>query len=96
MSSLRGSLQRLAKGFRRFQPLPFIASIIEVRVLASDFRRKLQPGKKIVEWSGIKPGMTVLELGCGLGVYTIGLARAVGNQSKLYAVDMQQAMIESK
>ncbi len=85
---------RLAKRFHRFQPPPFIASIIEVRILASDFRRKLQPEERIVEWSGIKPGMTVLELGCGLGVYTIGLARAVGNQGKLYAVDMQQAMIQ--
>ncbi len=85
---------RLAKKLHRFQPPPFIASIIEVRVLASDFRRKLQPEEKIVEWSGIKPGMTVLELGCGSGVYTIGLAKAVGSQGKLYAVDMQQAMIE--
>jgi len=84
---------RLAKRFHRFQP-PFIASIIEVRVIASEFRRKLQPEKKIVEWSGIKPGMTVLELGCGSGVYTIALARAVGNQGKLYVVDMQQAMID--
>ena len=85
---------RLAKRFHRFQPPPFIASIIEARVLASDFRRKLQPQEKIVEWSGIKPGMTVLELGCGSGVYTIVLGRAVGNQGKLYVVDMQQAMIE--
>ena len=38
--------------------------------------------------------MTVLELGCGSAVYTLELARAVGNQGKLYAVDMQQGMIE--
>jgi len=85
---------RLAKRFRRFQPPPFIASIIEVRVLASDFRRKLQPEEKLVERSGIKAGMSVLELGCGSGVYTLGLARAAGNKGKLYAVDMQPAMIE--
>jgi ubiquinone/menaquinone biosynthesis C-methylase UbiE len=85
---------RLAKRFHRFQPPPFVASTIEVRILASDFRRKLQPEERIVGWSGIKPGMTVLELGCGSGVYTIGLARAVGNRGKLYSVDMQEAMIE--
>jgi ubiquinone/menaquinone biosynthesis C-methylase UbiE len=85
---------RLAKRFYRFQPPPLIASIIEVRILASDFRRKLQPEEKIVERSGIKAGMSVLELGCGLGVYTLGLARAVGNKGKLYALDMQLAMIE--
>jgi len=85
---------RLAKRFHRFQPPPLIASLIEVHILASEFRRKLQPEEKIVERSGIKAGMSVLELGCGLGVYSLGLARAVGNKGKLYALDMQPAMIE--
>jgi ubiquinone/menaquinone biosynthesis C-methylase UbiE len=85
---------RLAKRIHRFQPPPFIASIIEVRILASDFRRRLQPPERVIEWSGVKPGMTVLELGCGPGVYTMGLARAVGKEGKVYAVDMQQAMID--
>jgi ubiquinone/menaquinone biosynthesis C-methylase UbiE len=85
---------RLAKRIHRFQPPPFIASIIEVRILASDFRRRLQPPEKIIEWSGVNPGMALLELGCGPGVYTVDLARAVGEEGKVHAVDMQQAMID--
>jgi len=37
--------------------------------------------------------MIVLELGCGPGVHTIELAKAIGEKGKLYAVDMQSKMI---
>jgi ubiquinone/menaquinone biosynthesis C-methylase UbiE len=63
------------------------------RVLDSDFRRFFQPPEAIIERSGIKAGMTVLELGCGSGAYTTYMARAVGEQGKLYAVDIQPAML---
>ncbi len=63
------------------------------RVLDSDFRRFFQSPGTIVERSGITPGMTVMELGCGSGAYTTFMARAVGEQGKLYAVDIQPAML---
>ena len=63
------------------------------RLLDSDFRRFLQPAGAIIERSGIEAGMTVLELGCGSGAYTTYLARALGEQGKLYAVDIQPAML---
>jgi ubiquinone/menaquinone biosynthesis C-methylase UbiE len=62
-------------------------------VLDSGFRRFFQPPEKIIERSSIKAGMTVLELGCGSGAYTTYVARAVGGQGKLYAVDIQPAML---
>jgi len=63
------------------------------RILDSDFRRFSQPPRTIVERSGITPGMTVMELGCGSGAYTTFMARTVGEQGKLYAVDIQPAML---
>lgn len=63
------------------------------RVLDSDFRRFFQSPGTIVERSGITPGMTVMELGCGSGAYTTFMARAVGELGKLYAVDIQPAML---
>ena len=63
------------------------------RLLDSDFRRFFQPAEKIIERSGIRAGMTVLELGCGSGAYTTYMARAVGEGGRLYAVDIQQAML---
>ena len=37
--------------------------------------------------------MTVMELGCGSGAFTTFIARAVGDSGKVYAVDIQSAMI---
>jgi len=64
------------------------------RFLDSNYRRRLQPPDKIIERSGIKPGMTVIDLGCGSGAFTTFVAGAVGEQGKVYAVDIQPEMLE--
>jgi ubiquinone/menaquinone biosynthesis C-methylase UbiE len=42
---------------------------------------------------GVKPGMTVADVGCGSGYYTELLSRYVGEQGKVYAVDIQPGML---
>ncbi len=42
----------------------------------------------------VKPGMTVADIGCGLGYFTLGLARLVGPAGKVLAVDVQQQMLD--
>ena len=64
------------------------------RFLDSGFRRFGQPPDKLIERSGIKPGMTVLDLGCGSGAFTTFVARAVGEQGKVYALDIQPDMLQ--
>ena len=64
------------------------------RALDSDLRRWMQPPDKIIERSGIEQGMTVMDLGCGSGAFTTFVARAVGEQGKVYAVDIQPAMLQ--
>ena len=54
----------------------------------------MQPPDKLIERSGIKPGMTVVDLGCGSGAFTAFVARAVGEQGKVCAVDIQPAMLK--
>ena len=63
------------------------------RLLDSSIRRWVQPPDKIIERSGIEQGMTVLDLGCGSGAFTTLLARVVGKQGKVYAVDIQPGML---
>ena len=63
------------------------------RLLDSGYRRKIQPPEQMVERSGIKKGMKVLDLGCGSGAFTPFVARAVGEKGKVYALDIQPAML---
>jgi ubiquinone/menaquinone biosynthesis C-methylase UbiE len=41
----------------------------------------------------VKSGMTALDIGCGRGFTSIGLARIVGGQGKVISVDVQQQML---
>ena len=84
--------QVLARVIRKSAPVPAPAFI--GWFLDSDLRRWLQPADKLIERSGIEPGMSVMELGCGSGAFTVSVARAVGEQGKVYAVDIQPAMLK--
>jgi len=64
------------------------------RLLDSDLRRKIQPPDKIIEYSGIKEVMQVLEGGCGSGAFTTFVARAVGQKGMVYALDIQSRMLK--
>lgn len=43
---------------------------------------------------GIAPGSTVLDLGCGSGVFTVEMARQVGAQGTVHAIDLQEEMLD--
>ena len=43
----------------------------------------------------VKEGMTVMDLGCGMGYFSIGMARLVGVNGKVIAVDLQQRMLDT-
>ncbi len=42
----------------------------------------------------LAPGDTALDMGCGMGVFSIGMARLVGEQGRVISVDLQQEMLE--
>jgi ubiquinone/menaquinone biosynthesis C-methylase UbiE len=41
----------------------------------------------------VRPGATAVDIGCGMGYFTIGLARLVGAKGKVFAVDLQRRML---
>ena len=51
--------------------------------------------KRLLDWSGIQPGMQVLELGCGSGPFTFegGLAERVGPGGRVIATDPSAGML---
>ncbi len=49
----------------------------------------------IVEASGVRPGMTVADIGAGTGLFTRLFAERVGPQGRVYAVDISRPFIEN-
>jgi ubiquinone/menaquinone biosynthesis C-methylase UbiE len=82
----------LAKVVRKLVHFPAPAFI--GRLLDSGYRRKIQPPSQLIERSGIKKGMQVLDLGCGSGAFTPFIARTVGEKGKVYALDIQADMLK--
>jgi ubiquinone/menaquinone biosynthesis C-methylase UbiE len=41
----------------------------------------------------VKEGMTVLDVGCGMGYFSIGMARMVGPRGRVISVDIQDKML---
>lgn len=58
------------------------------------YRNRVQPPSMIVEALNLKPGMTVVEIGCGSGFYTVEVAKAILPEGQVYAVDIQEGMLE--
>jgi ubiquinone/menaquinone biosynthesis C-methylase UbiE len=50
--------------------------------------------QEMLEQLDVKPGMTVCDMGCGDGYYTIELAKRVGPSGKVIAVDIQPEMLQ--
>lgn len=59
----------------------------------SPVRKLLHDPKKII-LPFIEKGMNVLEIGPGMGWFSLPIAHAVGPEGKLYAVDIQQRMLD--
>jgi ubiquinone/menaquinone biosynthesis C-methylase UbiE len=82
-------------GFRLFRKIfHFPAPACMGPLFDSALRRKIHPPELVVQRSGITEGMHILEVGCGSGAITTHAARAVGQRGKVYALDIQQKMLQ--
>lgn len=83
------SVAKVVRKLFRFPAPAFIG-----RLLDSGYRRRIQPPEQLIERSGIKEDMRVLDLGCGSGAFTTFIARAVGEKGRVYALDIQADMLK--
>jgi len=61
--------------------------------LDNKIRRWLQNPAKILK-PFIKEGMTVLDVGCGPGFFTVAIAELIGRNGKVLAADLQEGMLQ--
>jgi ubiquinone/menaquinone biosynthesis C-methylase UbiE len=57
------------------------------------YRRLLQNPNRILG-DFIEPGMTVMDIGCGPGYFTVPMARMVGPAGRVIAADVQKEMLD--
>jgi SAM-dependent methyltransferase len=84
-------LQVVVRAIRHFVHFPapaFVARLIDNR-----WRRRLQPPAKIIDWIGIGPGLHVLEIGPGAGLFTIEAARRAAGPGHVFALDIQPSLV---
>jgi ubiquinone/menaquinone biosynthesis C-methylase UbiE len=87
-------------------PLPPALKIYEGRVIAQtmhylgaewltrDSREQEERCSLMLANLGVKQGMTVCDMGCGNGFYTVQIAKMVGPKGKVIGVDIQPEMLE--
>ena len=56
--------------------------------------RKLFHKPQIMLAPYVKEGMRVMDVGCGMGFFSIGMANLVGDHGKVFSVDLQSKMLE--
>ena len=62
--------------------------------LMREDREKFEQPEKVLDALNIRPGMTVADVGAGNGYFTLRLARRVKDTGRVFAVDIQEAMLE--
>lgn len=51
--------------------------------------------QKILNFLDLKEGMKVADFGCGAGFFTVLMAKSVGAEGEVFAVDVQKSSLES-
>lgn len=81
------------------QPFPRadrpVAPIVSTRWSSEEARDRVNEAEDIMDRAGIRPGMTVADIGAGEGYYTVRLARRVGEEGRVLAEDILPEVIEA-
>jgi cyclopropane fatty-acyl-phospholipid synthase-like methyltransferase len=61
--------------------------------LTRESRDREEDCNKLIAQLRLKPGMTVCDMGCGNGFYSLRVAKRLGPEGKVLAVDIQPEML---
>lgn len=71
---------------------PHVCSASHAGWLASSLRRLVHPPERMLRGL-VREGDTAVDIGCGPGFFTLPLARLVGRDGRVIAVDLQEEML---
>lgn len=69
-------------------------SVADAHKLEDPERPKWLPPNEVITSLEIQSGMSVADIGAGTGYFTLPIARAVGSDGKVHAVDFQTGMLD--
>lgn len=76
------------------QPYRPVSEIIGTEFSTEDTRDAKGEAEIVMTWAGIKPGMTVADIGAGEGYYTVRLATRVGEKGRVLAQDINRGALD--
>ena len=79
-------------GRNRFRNPPDLAPYIAAQ--EDPGRDRWQKPDQVLQALAVRPGQTVCDIGAGPGYFTLRLARLVGAQGRIYAVDVEPRILE--
>ncbi|MTI49280.1 class I SAM-dependent methyltransferase [Sporosalibacterium faouarense] len=65
-----------------------------MKKLDNPLRRKVLPPEEVINRIGIKEGVDIADIGCGIGYFTIPMAKSIAENNKVYAIDISKEMID--
>jgi len=65
-----------------------VAPIVGDSFSTEDARDRTGEAESVIAFAGVKPGMSVADIGAGEGYYTVSLSRAVGPRGRVLAEDI--------
>lgn len=72
-----------------------VAPIVSDRFSTEDARDRLGEAAQVIAFAGIRPGMSIADVGAGEGYYTVRLAPAVGPKGRVLAEDIDPEVRDS-
>jgi ubiquinone/menaquinone biosynthesis C-methylase UbiE len=85
-----GPALKVYKGRRIAQTMHYLGA----EWLTRDNREQEERCSLMLTALGAKPGMNICDMGCGNGFYSLKLAKMVGGDGQVYAIDIQPKMLE--
>jgi ubiquinone/menaquinone biosynthesis C-methylase UbiE len=70
-----------------------VSDIVSDQFSNEDARDKAGEAEKVMDLLGVRPGMTVADIGAGNGYYTVRLAKRVGPEGRVLAEDIVPAYV---